>query len=168
MLDLLNLNDLVGIKLMSYDKGSRVTRESEGHMAVLLHRLPCRALLKMEYGKEDEVDLNSPIWKQKRIKDRALAFLSEIGHGELNNRPIRIALELLQKEGFLSAGTKGNLFDRLIKEGYTKNSSKCEASQIITMFRLLRMVIPKKNRFYSMPNRSSLILAHAQNCLNLK
>jgi hypothetical protein len=168
MLDLLNLNDLVGIKMMSYEKSSRVTRESEGHMAVLLHRLPCRALLKMEYDKEDEVDLDSPIWKQKRIKDRALAFLSDIGYGEIKNKPIRIALDLLQTDGFLSVGTKGNLFDRLVKEGYAKNSSKCESSQVITMFRLLRMIVPKKNKYYSMPNRSSLILTHAQNCLKQK
>lgn len=133
------------------------TYNADGHQAVLLQRIKDRSLLTMEYGKDDEVDLDSATWRQKKVKDKAVQFLTSLDEGTITNKVIKAAIDVLERDGRIVTGLHGNLLTELVSRGYTAKSARSEAAQTVTMLRLLR-VVDVMDCKTSVPNRASLIL----------
>ena len=104
-----------------------------------------------------DLDLDdSTIWRQEKVKRKAVQLLTAIESGALTNVPIIEGLRLLKTEGRLTGGKYGNLYTKL-REFYTEGTASAQTNQVITLFKTMRITI-ETAKSVSMPNPDSLIL----------
>lgn len=156
--------DLMNPALCQLASG-RVTYENDGYMCVLMRRVQDRSILVMTKGDSKCVDLDDGlIWKQKKVCEKAVQFLTGIEAGLITSKILQIGLRTLQRDQCLTAGIRGNIVQELLKHGYSEGTAKAQGNQIITLFRLLKITDCVSPHRYFLRN-DSLIYEKAVNCL---
>lgn len=120
--------------------------------AMLLERGDLELKGKARAAKEDEV---SALIKDSGVKvQNRITFILEFAQGKtasLNN-VMQTALDLLESDGKITSGEKGNLVEALLKSGKTIATSRAMANNTITAMRTLRVIIGKEPQvFYANP-----------------
>lgn len=156
------------IDLMSGTETKEATRKTyanDGYQAVLLQRVKNRELLRLTTDDAVSLDLDdTTVWKQKKVKEKAVNLFTSIQNGRITNRVIMLGFEVLREKGSLTGGPCGNLYRKLMLEGYSAGTAHAQSCQIITLFRLLRITMSMGSRRW-VPNPDSLVLERSMKCL---
>lgn len=127
----------------------------QGFQAALLSRITDYSLLMMTPTYDLDLD-DSTIWRQEKVKRKAVQLLTAIESGTLTNVPIIEGLRLLKTEGRLTSGKYGNLYTKL-REFYTEGTASAQTNQVITLFKTMRITL-ETAKSVSVPNPDSLVL----------
>lgn len=145
---------------------TRKTYLADGYQAVLCQRVKDYSLFCLTSDTHEQVDLNNNgLWRQKKVKEKAVRLFEQVANGRLTNRVLQIAFKLLQQDGVFIGGGRGTLFNKLLEEGYSVGTAHAQAQQIITLCKLLRITV-EINKYNSSINKNSLLLPKVMQCLN--
>ena len=108
-----------------------------------------------------KIDLDNPlVWRQKKVKTKALQFFHWLEGGNLASRVIPEAVKFLVEHQEISTKQLSAHFQKL---GYTVGTANAQAGQMVTLFKLLKIVC-KQGDTYALNggNRLTAKLARIQ------
>lgn len=159
MLDL--LNGALSACQIKPQEGPRKTYVANTYQEVLMSRLNCLEAPRLTSDSEETVNLDDAImWRQKKVKEKAVKLLADIEAGKITTRVVIIGFQILKSDGQITSGKWGNLLMKLKAEGYSNGTATAQAMQIVTLFRLLKITEPETSYCF-IPNKNSLILKKA-------
>lgn len=81
---------------------------------------------------------------------------------------VKSAFDMLEAEGKLTTGEKGNFYLKLLAHPYAEKSARSMGGNTIAAMRVLKVVIPGPNAHEYVPNPDSLVLAKMRAMLGYK
>lgn len=97
-----------------------------------------KEFLKLEEGRDGYVDLDDNIvWRQVKVKEKAIQFYEFLLGRPIQAKVIRICSKSLIENNMASNATFSLA---LIKEGYSQKTTVAQSSQMMTLFKLLKIV----------------------------
>ena len=157
-MDLLNGTNVFGRAMDGLRIGKPFCTYNQGFQAALLSRIEDHSLLMVTPNNYIDLD-NSAVWRQEKVKRKAVQLLTSIECGSLTNVPLIEGLRLLRTEGRLTSGKHGNLYMKL-REFYSVGTANAQAAQVITLFKTMRVTL-ETAKSVSIPNPDSLVLPKA-------
>ena len=124
------LRDVMPTKRQSYQDGFNLA---------LLKRVDTnRELLKLEFDSDEEVDLDDHnVWKQKKVKEKAVQLLSILNGKNIEGKIIRHGIHFLKQHGQIK---KVEFQKFLVENGYSEKTAIAQASQMFLLFKLLKVI----------------------------
>lgn len=140
------------------EKPKRLPRSESFMMSLLTKVEGHENLLYLEEGSEERLDLDDCVrWRQKKVKEKALQLYDLILGKKIEAKVIRRSIEFLRSNGQISVPL---LVADLVSGGYSVKTAQAQASQMVCLFKLLKVVNTDNQRNYFI-NSKSLIYKQA-------
>lgn len=133
--------DITALKAIALRDVTTVKRQSyqDGFNLALLKRVDGNlGLLKLELDSDEEIDLDDHnIWKQKKVKEKAVQLFSILNGKKIEGKIIRLSICFLKDRGQIKRNEFKNF---LIEEGYSEKTAIAQANQMCLLFKLLKVI----------------------------
>lgn len=109
---------------------------------------------------ETEIKAGS-FFTQKKVEEKTKHFFKTLRGGAPINMVVRIALEVIKRDGYIECGHQGNLYKALLEKPYSVGTANAQSGQIIDMFPRIGLMI-REGKILNV-NPKSKILEYALN-----
>ena len=134
MIDLMQLQAIT----LATQKLKRRESYQDGFRVALFKRVDGdHSLLRLEEDSQEEVNLDDiTVWKQKKVKEKAVQLFSLLAGREIKSKVIRLGIIFLRdNQKFLHTEFK----KFLIENGYSEKTAQSQSKQMVLLFNLLKI-----------------------------